>query len=606
MTGSFQRRQWFGVCLLAIVLAALGLRLYRLDAESLYMDEIVTVETFPRSPSGLIESSAMVGQPPLESFIGKAVFWLGLGHSDWWVRFPAAIFGTGAVLLLGVWVRALAGDLTGLTAALLLAVCPLHVYMSQEARPYALLFFLALACGLSYVRARERLTAASWIAFASVTFAMLMTRWTDPHFVVLGIALHAVAKVQMSKSPKVQFHEWKTPAQSIGKQDTNGGLERMLFRRTAVSLTAAYACYAPFFLIVLSYQKSAIRAPTGDWAGRFSSLLSEAFAALFAGYSTRTVFTALPGSRWLVAIAAVLTIAGLILGLLRFKRTETSSSTFWWIFIPFPFVYALVYALLGDAVPKPQYLLIMAIPAIACIAIALTHLGRILPRRTGALAVAASVALVAVPMSQNSWACLERIDKRDWRGAMGFLLKKHASAGDVAVSLGSDMVTPTFRPKAYGKDRYGPPHLKFIPVSTDTTLEAFSDAHWQSRENTVWMLVYTDRMYTGADYVVPPNPSPDIGSIRSFNGLFLVELAPGKPGIERLMDTIGKWYEVLPSEASISAPALLRWRYAKSRGDALIASDSLAAARRQCASNEDLAALEEIVQSANSLAQSGP
>jgi len=236
---------------------------------------------------------------------------------------------------------------------------------------------------------------------------------------------------------------------------------------------------------------------------------------------------------------------------------------------------------------------------------------------------------MAVSMAQNSWAALERTDKRDWRGAMGFL-KERAAPGDVAVCMGSDTVPPAYRPKAYGKDRYGPSHLNFIPVSTDTPLDAFSSADWRPQSNSVWMLVYTDRMYTGVDRVVPPeNPSQKssraanfssrglsggvigtvtfgqshIHAIHSFNGLFLVELPQGRPAIDRLMDTIGEWYTILPAEASIPAPALLRWRYAISRGDAFMAAESLSAARKQCASKADLAALEKIVQSGEAVAK---
>ena len=44
--------------LFVITAGSLALRLYRLDAESLYMDEIVTVETFHRDPWG-----AQIDQP---------------------------------------------------------------------------------------------------------------------------------------------------------------------------------------------------------------------------------------------------------------------------------------------------------------------------------------------------------------------------------------------------------------------------------------------------------------------------------------------------------------------------------------------------------------
>jgi SAM-dependent methyltransferase len=577
----------FTPILIGITLAAMALRLYRLDVESLCMDEIVTVETFHRDPQGVVLAAAIVGQPPLDNFIGATLYRLGLGQSDWWVRFPAVIFGSGAVLLLGVWARRLASDVTGLVAALLLAVCPMHVYMSQEVRPYALMFFLAIGCGLCYIRARERNRLADWVIFAAVMLAMLMTRWTDPHFVVMGIGLHALF-VRVRASPI---------------ETTTRKTEASIFRRTAMSAIVAYACYAPFFLIVLHFHHStSIRSPSMDWTLRFGSLLLEAFAALFAGYSTRTVFVALPGSRWLVLTGALLTLIGLLAALLRYKQTH---SAFWCIFLPFPFVYAFVYALLGNAIPKPQYLLVMAVFVFACIALALDTARACLKRPAFQVAfLTVLLLLLAVPMARASWDGLTRIDKRDWRGAMGFL-KQHAERGDVAVCLGSDTVPPAFRPKAYGKDRYGSDYLHFIPVSTDTPLSLLAGAEWPLRQHRL-MLVYTDRMYTGRDLVVPPEQVGSIKSIRSFNGLFLAELGRGKPAIDRLMDTIGAWYAVLPAEASIPAPAMLRWRWAVSRGDTHAAATSLEAARGQCAGAQELAALEQLVRAGEALAGSEP
>jgi|CXWL01.1.fsa_nt_gi hypothetical protein len=581
MMNTIYRDSWKTPALLVgITVVALAFRLYRLDAESLWMDEIVTVESSYGDPAGIVIAAAMEGQPPLDNFVGAMVHRLGLGQSDWWVRLPTAIFGAGAILLLGLWVRRLAGDAAGLTAALLLAVCPMHISMSQEVRPYALMFFLVLACGLCYVRAREKNRLADWVIFSAVTLAMLMTRWTDPHVVVMGIGLHALFERMRARQEGIENRQEATT----------------IFRRAAMSTVAACVCYAPFFWIVLHYQSVAIRSPSNDWLARFGSLLYEAFAALFAGYSTRTVFVALPGSRWLVLTGALLTLIGLLVALLRCKRAD---SAFWWIFLPFPLVYAFVYAMLGNAVPKPQYLLVMAVLVFACIALALDTARACLKRPVLQCAfLAVMLPLLAVPMARASWNSLERIDKRDWRGAMGFL-KQHAGPGDVAVCLGSDTVVPAFRPKAYGKDRYGPEQLKFIPISTDTLLGAFADAGWTSSINTVWMLVYTDRMYLGYDQAPPTsrvgNASPTTLAVHAFNGLFLVEVHGDQPAIDRLMDGIAALYKDLPDGRSLIAPAVLRSRWLMSRGDTLAAKAALDVALRQCRSqNEALILMRDV------------
>ena len=139
-------RSWvFRTVLAGVVLLALALRLYGLSDESLWLDELATVRTYSLPLKPLIVQSAEVGQPPFDNLIGAALDRAGLADSDWWVRFPSALFGTGCVFAVGLWMAEVAGAVVGITSALVLAVCPIHVYLSQEARPYMSFFFFALA-----------------------------------------------------------------------------------------------------------------------------------------------------------------------------------------------------------------------------------------------------------------------------------------------------------------------------------------------------------------------------------------------------------------------------------------------------------------------------
>lgn len=558
-------------CLMAVAAGSLVLRLYRLDAESLYMDEITTAETFYRDPWGIVMSAAQHGQPPLDNFIGAALARVGLPESDWWVRLPAAVFGAGGVLLLGLLVAGFAGRSTGLAAAMLLGVCPMHVYVSQEVRPYALMFFLALAAVLAFGRARTRNTKQAWLVFAATSFLMLMTRWTDPHFVVLGLAAYAC-------TARLRVHRLADPAARV--------CESLRFRRTVISLLTAYVLYAPFFVVVFQQCRRAIHPQSGVGLDRFRSLLSEGFAALFAGYSTRTVFSALPGATWLVLLAGLFTLVGASILLLRAARHVDRGGLFLSVFIPFPFAYALAYSLAGNAIPKPQYMLLGAVAVLGCMSVAMDGIRQRLGaknRMLGAVAFVALIALFAGPMASASWAALDRVDKRDWRGAMGYL-KVHARPGDAAASAGSDTIPPAFGPLAFGKPRYGPEYLKFVPIALATALEAFNADAWRDRKNTVWLLVYTDRMYLGYDQVPAPAGVPGNMAVHSFHGLFLIEVHGDQPAVDRLMDGIAALYEALPDGRSLIAPAVLRSRWLMSLGDTLAAETALKDALRQCRS----------------------
>jgi hypothetical protein len=440
------------------------------------------------------------------------------------------------------------------------------------------MFFMALASVLAFRWARKRNTATSWTLFAATVFLMLMTRWTDPHFIVLGLAVYAFGVRRRS----IQFDDEAARRNEASK-----------FRRTTISLLAAYLLYAPFFAVVLQQNRRAIGSTSGDWIGRVGVQLSQGFTALFAGYSTRTVFRALPGATWLILLGGAFTLAGACILLARAARRRDSGGLFLSVFLTFPFVYAVVYAFLGNAVPKPQYMLIGAVATFGCIAVVIDDIRRRLDtwnRTLGAAAFVIAIGVFALPMARASLEGLQRIDKRDWRGAMGYL-KTHARPGDVAVTAASDTVPPAFSPIAYGKNRYGAEYLKFVPIALTTPLDAFDADAWRDRENTVWLLVYTDRMYLGYDQVPPPsrvgNAPPTTMAVHAFNGLFLVEVHGDQPAVDRLMDGIAALYEDLPDGRSLIAPAVLRSRWLMSRRDTLAAKTALDVALRQCRSQNE-------------------
>jgi 4-amino-4-deoxy-L-arabinose transferase-like glycosyltransferase len=133
-----------GLAVGAIVLAALGLRLFELTGQSLWYDEGVSAYMTPRSFAEIAAATSVDIHPPL-------YYWL---LSVWAVPFgPGEAALRGFSVLLGtlmVWVtwglgRSLTGPAVGLAAAALLAISPLAVQYSQEVRMYAQAGLLAAA-----------------------------------------------------------------------------------------------------------------------------------------------------------------------------------------------------------------------------------------------------------------------------------------------------------------------------------------------------------------------------------------------------------------------------------------------------------------------------
>ena len=86
------------ISIILLIGLSLILRIHHLDHESLWMDEIRQTSYYANSLTEIIDKAASQSQPPLDYWIGHFVNFLSNG--DFAVRLPAALFGTGSVLLL--------------------------------------------------------------------------------------------------------------------------------------------------------------------------------------------------------------------------------------------------------------------------------------------------------------------------------------------------------------------------------------------------------------------------------------------------------------------------------------------------------------------------
>ncbi|MBN1592855.1 MAG: glycosyltransferase family 39 protein [Candidatus Coatesbacteria bacterium] len=142
--------------LLILVILAAILRLYHLGHLSLWYDEAATV-VLSRDISVLPQSLST--SAPLPFVI--AHYWNLFGHSELWIRLWAALFGIALVPLIWAIGKRLFGERAGLYAAALIAVNPLFVYYSQEARAYSLLPFFIVASAYCWLIALYR---RNWLA----------------------------------------------------------------------------------------------------------------------------------------------------------------------------------------------------------------------------------------------------------------------------------------------------------------------------------------------------------------------------------------------------------------------------------------------------------
>ncbi|MGC8788180.1 MAG: glycosyltransferase family 39 protein [Anaerolineae bacterium] len=134
-----------------ILLLALTLRWYRIEAQSLWNDEGTSVALAARDLAAITRGAANDIHPPLYYY--TLHFWIKLfGHSELAVRSLSALLGTVLVLMTFVLGHSLAGDSVGLLAALFAALSPFQIYYSQETRMYMLSALLGALSAYAWVR----------------------------------------------------------------------------------------------------------------------------------------------------------------------------------------------------------------------------------------------------------------------------------------------------------------------------------------------------------------------------------------------------------------------------------------------------------------------
>ncbi|PWH19975.1 MAG: hypothetical protein DDG58_03910 [Ardenticatenia bacterium] len=122
-----------------VTLLAFALRVYRLDAQSYWIDEGWTLHYAALTPTQLwhtLQTTRVV--PPLYHFL--TLYWSALvGNGEYPMRFLSVICGTLSVPLTMRFGKALGDVRLGFVAALLMAVSPYQIWHSQDARNYTML-----------------------------------------------------------------------------------------------------------------------------------------------------------------------------------------------------------------------------------------------------------------------------------------------------------------------------------------------------------------------------------------------------------------------------------------------------------------------------------
>jgi len=162
-----------------VVALAFALRIYRLGNENLWIDEVYQVRVASQSPGEIIRNytpdaaHGTFDQAPL-SFLITHPF-LAERNPEFYVRLPSAIFGTLGVLGIFLLARQLLPFGPSLLATAFLAISPVHVWYSQEARWYSQWVCLTILSYIALIRASASPSRWPWVGYGLATLANFYT-----------------------------------------------------------------------------------------------------------------------------------------------------------------------------------------------------------------------------------------------------------------------------------------------------------------------------------------------------------------------------------------------------------------------------------------------
>jgi mannosyltransferase len=181
------------LALLLVILLAFGLRLYHLDYQSLWRDEVDAL-LFARQ--GLAELLPLFTTPGHNGPLYYVIlhFWIRLaGDTEFALRFLSLVCGVLAVPVIYLLGRRWVGKMGSLVAALLCATSPYLVWYAQEGKMYALLFLMSALSTYIYILALERNRVYLWVSYvllaATSMYVHLLAVLVFPfHFLLFFVA----------------------------------------------------------------------------------------------------------------------------------------------------------------------------------------------------------------------------------------------------------------------------------------------------------------------------------------------------------------------------------------------------------------------------------
>lgn len=440
------------IVLAILVLAAL-LRAYHLGYKSMWLDEL----NYARSafgngtlfgPFGL----SILDHPPAYLFITRLVMFIG--RDDWLMRLAPLVSSVAAVAALWALARTMFGALTGLLAAFVLAITPMHITYAQEAHSYGVYGLLSILTLLYLYRAaqaesdpapataepalpapkaRRRLQPGAWRDWLPFVFLATLNMYVHYYsFYVAGLSLLLFPLFLLDWSNDRISSLWRNPAR----------------RRSLLHLAGALALVALLYLpqAIVGVRNSLTYATNLD--STFQGTLAQAIQ-----WAARAV--TIPWQRDPVSGIAVALVIAAGIGWLLWRRRLLALAVLLLVILPLPPSVFMAFRT-GIAFNARRVIFILPVVVIV-IAVGMMAYARLagwlwdrrarrsaapaqhgtgggIPDSSRAVAVAALVlALIAGVASIKPLATYYQQAKQDWKG-VARILAAQVEPGDVVAA----------------------------------------------------------------------------------------------------------------------------------------------------------------------------
>jgi mannosyltransferase len=435
------------VTVAAIFLSALALRLYAIDAQSLWSDEGSTIALSSRSFEQILRDTAQDVHPPLYYWILHA--WMDLvGSSVFAVRSLSAVCGALTVAITYILGRRWFGTPSAVVATIAATLSPLAIYYSQETRMYALLMLLSALAWLALdgwlTSVRWYLLVLSWL----ITLAAISTHYFAATLIAATGLIWLVSLIVWVRQQR------RTPA----------ALSRIRVRQWII--WAILLGVAVLLLVALVWRN---RMTLLNWP----TIARESFGPAYVLSDTLRVFSqgtsGAPGwSFWMVGFLGLL-VVGALAGSRRSGLVDGHTLALAWLFVP---VVPMLVLAFNQPFYQPRFLLLVLPAFHLLIGHGAATLGKWLSTpRLIALAAAIFIVLAARGPLTNEW-YNPAFWRDDYRGIARYITDT-AGPNDAIMMMGQGQVETL---DYYYKGTL--PHYllpRFRPLDRDATVHDLKD-----------------------------------------------------------------------------------------------------------------------------------